>query len=278
MIGRNAMKLGFVTAAAIAALGFSVASATAESGRTVDRLYILECGEVHAPDQSRWSPGVNVGKPIVNSDNCYLIQHGADWLLWDTGYSDAIAAMPDGLTRGDTVAFRKQSLAAELAALNLTPADIRYVAISHMHPDHTGNVDLFATSTIVIQRAEYDAIFAAPNPVFKPDHTVMKLDGDWDVFGDGSVTILSTPGHTPGHESLLVRLEKTGPVVLSGDAVHFKDNWDNRRVPSMNVDRDKTLASMQRLADVMAENHAQLWINHDKPQTDAQRHSPEFYD
>jgi len=272
------MKLGFVTAAAIAALGFTVDPAAAAGSRTVDRLYVLDCGEVHAPDQSRWSPGVNVGKPIVNSDNCYLIRHGKDWLLWDTGYNDDIAAMPDGLKRGDTVAFRKQSLAAELAALHMKPADIRYVAISHMHPDHTGNVDLFAKSTIVIQRAEYDAILAAPNPPFKPDHTVVTLDGDWDVFGDGSVTILSTPGHTVGHESLLVRLKKTGAVVLSGDAVHFKDNWDNRRVPSMNVDKDKTLASMQRLADVMTHNHARLWINHDKAQSDTLRHSPQFYE
>jgi N-acyl homoserine lactone hydrolase len=271
------MQLGIVTAA-IATLALSIGAAAAAGPRTIDRLYILQCGEAHAPDQSRWSPGVNVGKPIVNSDNCYLIRHGKDWLLWDTGYSDAIAAMPDGLTRGDTVAFRKQSLAAELAALHVKPEAVRYVAISHMHPDHTGNVDLFAKSTIVIQRAELDAIFAAPNPPFKPEHNFVTLDGDWDVFGDGSVTILSTPGHTVGHESLLVRLKKTGAVVLSGDAVHFKDNWDNRRVPSINFDKDKTLASMQRLADLMAQNHAQLWINHDKVQSDTQRHAPQFYE
>jgi N-acyl homoserine lactone hydrolase len=271
------MKSGMTTAPAIAVLGLSIASAAAAE-RTVDRLYVLNCGEVHAPDQSRWSPGVNVGKPIVNSDNCYLIRHGKDWLLWDTGYNDGYAGKPDGTKSGDSVVFRKQSLAAELAALHLKPADIRYVAISHMHPDHTGNVDLFPTSTIVMQRVEYDAILALPHPPFKPDHTMLTLAGDWDVFGDGSVTILSTPGHTPGHESMLIRLKKTGNVMLSGDAVHFKDNWDNRRVPSMNVDKDKTLESMQRLADIMAKNHAQLWINHDKAESDTQRHSPQFYD
>ncbi|MDB5410160.1 MAG: conserved hypothetical protein AttM-like protein [Rhodospirillales bacterium] len=272
------MKPSATTVATIAALGLSVRSTAAAGGRTVDRLYVLQCGEVHAPDQSRWSPGVNVGKPIVNSDNCYLIRHGEDWLLWDTGYNDDYAGKPDGTKNGDSVVFRKESLAAELAALRLKPADVRYVAISHMHPDHTGNVDLFPTSTIVMQRVEYDAIMALPKPPFKPDHSVLTLAGDWDVFGDGSVTILSTPGHTVGHESLFVRLKKTGAVVLSGDAVHFKDNWDNRRVPSINFDKEMTLASMQRLADVMAQNHAQLWINHDKAQSDAQRHSPEFYD
>ncbi len=97
------------------------------------------------------------------------------------------------------------------------------------------------------------------------------------MFGDGSVLILSTPGHTPGHQSLLVNLRKTGPVLLSGDAAHFKDNWDNKRVPAMNADKDMTVASMDRLAKLMTELHAQLWINHDKPQADATLHSPKYY-
>jgi glyoxylase-like metal-dependent hydrolase (beta-lactamase superfamily II) len=106
----------------------------------------------------------------------------------------------------------------------------------------------------------------------------MKLEGDKDIFGDGAVTVISTPGHTVGHESLLVHLPKTGWVILSGDAVHIKDNWDAKRVPSMNVDKDKTVASMQHMADLMAEHKAQLWINHDKPQTDGLLHSPKYYE
>ena len=98
------------------------------------------------------------------------------------------------------------------------------------------------------------------------------------MFGDGSVTIISTPGHTPGHQSLLVRLPKTGAVVLSGDVAHFKDNWDNRRVPALNTSKEQTLASMQRIADIMAKEHAQLWINHDKPQSDAQKKAPDYYE
>jgi glyoxylase-like metal-dependent hydrolase (beta-lactamase superfamily II) len=99
-----------------------------------------------------------------------------------------------------------------------------------------------------------------------------------DVFGDGSATIVSTPGHTPGHQSLLVHLPRTGWVLLSGDAAHFRDNWDNRRVPSMNTSAEQTLASLQRLADLLAEKHGQLWINHDLTQSLGQKHSPEFYD
>ncbi len=98
------------------------------------------------------------------------------------------------------------------------------------------------------------------------------------MFGDGSVTLIPTPGHTPGHQSLLVKLPKTGALLLSGDAVHFKSNWDNRGVPDINFDKAKTAASMQRMAEIMAKENAQLWINHDKAQRDSLKMSPGFYD
>ena len=75
-----------------------------------------------------------------------------------------------------------------------------------------------------------------------------------------------------------MHLPKTGWVILSGDAVHLKDNWDARRVPSMNVNKEQSVASMQKMADTMAQKKAQLWINHDKPQSEAQRRAPKFYE
>jgi N-acyl homoserine lactone hydrolase len=130
-----------------------------------------------------------------------------------------------------------------------------------------------------MQKAEFDFAFApGKNPPFKVERPIRKLEGDHDVFGDGSVTILSTPGHTPGHLSLLVHLPKTGWLVLSGDATHFKDNWDNKRVASMNTSAEQTMASYKRIADVMSDKKAQLWINHDLPQSQSQKRSPQFYD
>ncbi len=251
----------------------------AAQGKGVDKLYVLDCGWSHNADVARWTPGINVGKPIDMSENCYLIHDSQGYFLWDTGYPDNVASMADGLVSqgGATVVRRNKTLAAQLAELHVAPDDIKYVGISHTHPDHTGNIALFPHSTIVIQKAEYDAVMATKTPPFGADHPVMKLEGDKDVFGDGSVMIISTPGHTVGHQSLLVHLPKTGWVILTGDAVHLKDNWDNRRVPSMNVDKDKTVASMQRLADLMAQHHAQIWINHDKVQSDQQKHAPQFY-
>lgn len=201
------------------------------SAAGVDKLYVLDCGHITAADQSRWSPGINVGVPIELSDNCYLIHHGEGWFLWDTGLPDAIAAVPDGVTGGNGAFHmtRPKTLAGQLADLGLKPADIKALAVSHTHPDHIGNVELFPHAMLYVQKAEYEWPGEGGKPRFNPDHPVTKLEGDRDVFGDGSVVIISTPGHTPGHQSLLVRLRKTGAVVLSGDAAHFKDNWDHRR-------------------------------------------------
>jgi len=247
----------------------------------VEKLYILNCGEGVAGDISRWSPGVNEGKSMDFVDNCYLIKHSQGWFLWDTGIPDAVAAMPNGLAPADPKAVtwhRPKTLAAQLDQLGVKPSDIKAVAVSHTHPDHIGNVEMFPTAMLYVQKAEYEWPGANNTPRFKPEHPVTELEGDRDIFGDGSLTILSTPGHTPGHQSLLVKLPHTGPVILTGDAVHFKSNWENRGVPVNNFSKDLTLASMQKLSDTLAREKAQLWINHDKAQRDSLKMSPAFYD
>lgn len=253
----------------------------AQHANGVERLYILNCGEGVAGDISRWSPGVNVGKSMPFSDNCYLIKHAQGWMLWDTGLADSIAALPNGQAPDDPRAIywrRPRTLASQLEQLGVKPSDIKYVAVSHSHPDHIGNVEMFPQAMLLVQKTEYEWSGVKNAPRFTPGHPVTKLEGDKDVFGDGSVTILSTPGHTPGHQSLLVKLPKTGALVLAGDAAHFKSNWDNRRVPSINFDKDKTLASMQRIAELLEREHAQLWINHDKAQRDTLKMAPEYYE
>jgi glyoxylase-like metal-dependent hydrolase (beta-lactamase superfamily II) len=247
----------------------------------VEKLYILNCGEGVAGDISRWSPGVNEGKSMDFVDNCYLIKHAQGWFLWDTGIPDAVAAMPNGLAPADPKAVfwrRPKTLAAQLDQLGVKPSDIQAMAVSHTHPDHIGNVEMFPTTMLYVQKAEYDWPGANNAPRFKLEHPVTLLEGDRDVFGDGSLTILSTPGHTPGHQSLLVKLPNTGAVVLSGDAVHFKSNWDNRGVPVNNFSKEQTLASMQKISETLTKENAQLWINHDKAQRDSLKMSPEYYD
>jgi glyoxylase-like metal-dependent hydrolase (beta-lactamase superfamily II) len=268
--------------AVVLAAVFSAGAAHAQTNKSsVERLYVLNCGEGVAGDISRWSPGVNEGKSMDFVDNCYLIKHAQGWFLWDTGLSDAVASMPNGLAPADPKAVywrRPKTLAAQLDQLGVMPADLKAMAVSHTHPDHIGNIEMFPTTMLYVQKAEYEWPGANSEPRFKPSHPVTKLEGDHDVFGDGSLTILSTPGHTPGHQSLLVKLPHTGGVVLSGDAVHFKGNWDNRGVPAINFNKEQTLASMQKISETLTKEKAQLWINHDKAQRDGLKMSPEFYD
>jgi len=283
-----ALRTVFRRFAILSAALLAAASACAQAAGTVERMYVLYCGESTTKDVSaNWSPGVNVGVARDFSDNCYLIKHAKGWMLWDSGMSDTIAAMPEGMTAasGLLTLYVKKTLASQLQALGVAPADIARVAFSHFHSDHVGNANLFTASTLYIQEAEYDAAFGpdAAKFGFAPKYydklaanKTVKLKGDHDVFGDGSVMIISTPGHTPGHQCLLVHLPKTGAVVLSGDMVHFQDNWDNRRVPARNFNKEQTTQSMDRVAKLLQEQHAQLWINHDKDQSAGVAHAPEW--
>lgn len=271
--------------------------------KTVDRLYVLDCGIGYASNKSLWTNGMEVGVPWQIAGNCYLVKHGNDYFLWDTGISDDVASMPNGWqASGGPYGIRwtrSKTLASELAKVGVKPADIHWIGISHAHSDHVGNVEHFPNSVVYIQKAEYLRTFAIgpENPAvmqpigqppaqtwfsFRGDHAVKLVEGDTDVFGDGSVIIVFTPGHTPGHQSCLIHLANTGWVLLSGDAVHMQANWDNRRVPRFasltDENKDRTLLSMQRMADLMSFYKAQLWISHDLEQTKKQKHAPEFYD
>jgi N-acyl homoserine lactone hydrolase len=228
----NDLRLRCVLLLATAALLASCATPSAQRESGVERMYVLYCGEGTAADQSRWSPGVNVGKPITLSNSCYLIRHAKGWMLWETGFSESIASMPEFATPVLTWRWRSpKTLSAQLAEIGVPPDRITHVGFSHAHPDHIGNGSLFPAATLYIQQAEYDFYLGPkgkpPAPPANYDklraNRTVYLTGDHDVFGDGSVTIISSPGHTPGHQALLVRLPKTGPVLLTGDAAHFRD-------------------------------------------------------
>ena len=269
------------TLLALAAAALAAASlATTAQANGVKRLYVLDCGRQLVKDQSRWTPGRNVGQEKWFSNNCYLIQHGRGTLLWETGVPDSVAAVKDGITvaNGAIVMFRDKTLIEQLAGIGVKPDDIAYVALSHAHGDHIGNAKLFAKPKILMQKLEYEfAMKMIPKPI-NDGQTVETLAGDRDVFGDGSVMIYSTPGHTPGHQVLLVKLPKTGALILSGDLVHFQYMWDNKLVPPFNFSKDQSLASIERVAKLMAEHKAKLWIGHDKDNTDKVERAPKYYE
>ncbi|PTR27295.1 glyoxylase-like metal-dependent hydrolase (beta-lactamase superfamily II) [Luteibacter sp. OK325] len=258
-----------------------------------DRLYRLDCGHSLANDESVWTPGENVGRPIEFSSTCWLIKRGSNWLIWDTGVPESTLNDPKGWsTLPQLIVYHlDKTISAQLSAIGLKPDDIQYVAISHTHGDHIGNVTLFPHSTILIQRVEYEWISSpdGPNPnvnqlkalarklMGSPKHLQL-LDGITDVFGDGSVTLFPTPGHTPGSQSLLVHLRHSGFIILSGDVVHLAGNFRNDIVPTLNTDKAASIASMEKVKTMMGTYRAQLFINHDKAQTDTLKIIPAFYD
>lgn len=255
---------------------------TACSGSSVgglQRMYILDCGRLIAMDQARWTPGVNTGQPLELSNNCYLLQHERGTLLWETGVPDSVAAYPDGVTAPTRVIvwFLDRTLRAQLESLGIQFEEITYVAFSHAHGDHIGNARAFAQSTLLIQAREHDFALTSMSASLDINQRVERLSGDHDVFGDGSVMIISTPGHTPGHQSLLVRLREIGPVLLSGDLVHFQYMWAHSIVPSFNFDQAQSLASIERIRELLATHGAQLWIGHDKDFTASVRRAPNYY-
>ncbi|MFZ0777656.1 MAG: N-acyl homoserine lactonase family protein [Xanthobacteraceae bacterium] len=257
-----------------------------------DRLYRLEGGHSLANDESVWTPGENVGRSIQFSSTCWLIQRGNQWLLWDTGVPESALNDPKGWsTLPKLIVYHlDKTLTEQLATIGLRPNDVTYVALSHTQGDHIGNVRLFPNSTVLMQRAEYEWISTPDGPndnvnqlkalarklMGTPKHLKL-LDGDTDVFGDGSVTLVSTPGHTPGSESLMLHLKNSGFIILSGDVVHLEENFEKDTVPSLNTDKAASIASMERVKRMIATYKAKLFINHDKAETDALKLIPAFY-
>jgi len=258
-----------------------------------DKLYRLDGGHSVANDESVWTPGENVGRSIAFSSTCWLIEQGNQRLLWDTGVPESALNDPKGWsTLPELIVYHlDKTLTDQLVEIGLKSTDIAYVAISHTHGDHIGNMALFQNSTVLIQRAEYEWISSpdgandnvnrlkalARRLMGAPKHLKL-LDGDTDVFGDGSVTLVSTPGHTPGSQSLLVRLKNSGFIILSGDVVHLEENFEKDTVPSLNTDKAASIASMERVRRMISTYNAKFFINHDKAETDKLKLTPAFYD
>ena len=225
----------------------------------------LDCGTPNPPTavNQRMSDTYSYGDlKIQLIYSCYLIEHGNDYLLWDAGHA---MTMPN--------VAPKVSLVDQLAKINLTPEQIKYVGISHYHGDHVGQVGSFPKSTLLIGKGDWDevtsakpreGVVAAPFASWiKGESKVEPVPLDKDVFGDGSVIMLYTPGHTPGHHSLLVKLPKMGAVFISGDLMHFRENYDTNGVPTFNTDRAQTLASLDRAKKIVAGTKATVIIQHD---------------
>src|SRR6267378_1097328 len=194
--------------------------------------------------------------------SCYLIKHGDEYMVWDTGFAP-----------GSNPNAPKVGIVERLAEVKVKPEQVKYVGISHFHADHTGQLAPFANATLYIGKGDWDGVNALP-PVtganaagFKDwmggARKVEPLTLDKDVWGDGKVVVIRTPGHTPGHSSLLVRLSSGKNFILIGDAAHFHENYESNGVPGFNYDRAQTVASMERIKKIAANLNATVIIQHD---------------
>jgi glyoxylase-like metal-dependent hydrolase (beta-lactamase superfamily II) len=238
---------------------------------------VIDCGTIAISDLDAFSTeGDFAGQTGTFTDTCWLINHPDGRLMWDLG-------LPGILTQGEpqengifTVSLER-TLTDQLLDLNLTPKDIDYLAISHSHFDHIGQIPQIDGSKWLVHEDELAAMFP-PKSDDKPaeaasDQTALFalfdplekqiFSGDLDVFGDGSVIIMESPGHTPGHTTLLVNLPEMGPVMLSGDLYHRTESRALKRVPRFNHDADETLASMQAFEDRAATLGAKVIIQHE---------------
>jgi glyoxylase-like metal-dependent hydrolase (beta-lactamase superfamily II) len=248
-------------AVASIALGCGLCAAAQSPQMSLTR---FECGtsrpvELNARHSDTFAyPGVKLDFVF----SCYLVKHGDDYMIWDTGYGpEAGASAP------------KVTLPEQLAKLGVKPEQVKYVGLSHYHGDHIGQARSFPASTLLIGKGDWEVLVAPKQPEgvsAKPlEHWVSgagkvePVAQDRDVFGDGSVLMLYTPGHTPGHHSLLVKLPQAGAVLLTGDAAHFHENYDTGGVPSINFDRAQTLASLDRIHKIVANTKAIVVMQHD---------------
>src|ERR1700692_2983045 len=254
-------------------------------------LYVLDCGIITPPNVDNYGLKPNEVADTRMVTPCFLIAHPRGTMIWDTGEIPD-SAFKDGVSPQKLNNYTvDRPLLPQLAAIGYTPANITYLALSHYHGDHVANASLFAGSTWIVQKGDRDPILA-PRPAGQPSRvpdpkffeglanskTVLLNGEDHDVFGDGTVVIKSTPGHTPGHQSLFLKLTNTGSVLLAGDLYHYPEEITYKKVPSFDTNKEQTAKSREMIEEFVKQNHAQLWIQHDYTTGIKRKIAPGYYD
>jgi len=287
-IGR-AVVWGILTA--LLAIGVAwQAQATVENHARVPkrlRLYVFDCGIIQGLDAGLFGFKKEELAETKLAVPCYLIVDKKGTLMWDVGVIPDADFKDDGkpVTEGPSTATI--TLKSQLAEIGYAPADITYLAMSHYHGDHIANANEFANATWLVRSVERDAMFAAKppalvNPKFydklRDSQTLLIARDEYDVFGDGKVIIKSAPGHTPGHQVLILHLQKTGNVMIAGDLYHYPEERKLNRVPTFEFDKEQTLKTRAAIEDYCKRTNTQLWIEHDYAANSKLKKSPKYYE
>lgn len=247
--------------AALLACGGAAAQAPSPPPAPSLSLWRLDCGRIE--DGVAWSsPWLKASMPVP----CFLVRHGGRYLLWDAGLSARALGNAHPTLKLD------RTISDQLGQIGVKPDQVEFVAISHYHGDHTGQASQFPRARLLIGAADLAALKSSPTPGgAAPTHLAPWITGgapvealveDKDVFGDGRVVVLTTPGHTPGHLALLVKLAG-GNVMLSGDLWATHGNVLTDDMPEFNTSRAETAASRERFRRLAYKLDATVILQHE---------------
>ena len=267
------VKKRLVAAAALTAVvSFGAAAQSSNTPPATPRIYIFDNGAIRGLDPALFNFTRDELAEVDFVNISYLIVHPRGALMFDTGAVPDSEFPADGSPVTEGIMSATQPLKPQLAAAGFTPSDVTHFALSHYHSDHTANANEFAAATWIVQKAERDFMFAeSPQGIIAPDtfdklrdaEAVILDNEDYDVFGDGSVTVMATPGHTPGHQVVAVELANYGTVVLGGDLYHYPEERTTGRIPTFEFDAEQSRASRVKVEEYLKATGATLWIEHD---------------
>jgi len=250
------------------------------------KLYAMDCGTLDVSDMRDFSDtGKYDGQKIKLANPCFLIRHAKGDLLWDTGYIDSMADNSNGVINGVWHSSLRVRLIDQLGQIGVSPNEVEYLSLSHLHPDHSGNANKFSDSTFIVNELErkymfsdqIKSIFGAYYSLLEDAKTV-SFKTEYDVFNDGTVLIKSMPGHTPGSSVLLIRLEKTGNVLLSGDLYIHAKGREFKTMLKYNSDKQLTIDSRKKFEALAIKENARVIIQHEKRDFDLLPKFPKFLD
>ena len=272
----------------LAALAPTDAEAQGSQARPLSpRIYIFDNGAIRGLDPALFNFRREELKEVDFVNTSYLIVHPRGTLMFDAGAVADSHFKSDGSPVVEGIMSATKPLLPQLAAAGYRPQQVTYFALSHYHSDHTANANEFANATWIVQKAERDFMFAdSPQGIIQPASyaalrtaTTKILDNeDFDVFGDGSVVVMATPGHTPGHQVVAVKLANRGTVLLGGDLYHYPEERTTGRIPTFEWNAEQSKASRARVEQFLRNNDATLWIEHDLATHAALPKAPQYVD
>ncbi len=286
LLPRTSTVLFMVVMAIVTVVTSAMPQHKAKPPKTV-RLYVFDCGMIQGLDVGLF----NFKKEELAETRmvvpCYLVAHPKGTLMWDVGAIPDTAFKDDGAPVTQGFFYSTRTLKSQLSEIGYAPADITYFGLSHYHVDHIANSNEFASATWLVRQVEREAMFADKPPArvdpknysdLKNSKTTILTTDEYDVFGDGKVIIKSAPGHTPGHQVLILKLAKTGNVMLAGDLYHYPEERKVNNVPTFEFSKEQSLASRAMIEDYVKKTNTQLWIEHDFAANAKLKKSPDYYE